>query len=284
VVRDRLRVGVAQISSKLGNVKENLKKHAEAIEKAKSKSVDLLVFPELSLTGYNLKDLYFELSAESTKALSDLSSLFKEIHMLVGFIYEPRIGLYYNSAAILGEGKIKQIYQKIYLPTYGLFEEGRYFSEVSPEYFYNLKTVSVGGVNVAAIICEDAWHPEPAELLARIGADLILIPASSPARNFYNLVNGKPPISLIWEAILKTRAVENASYVVFANRVGPEDEEFFWGGSMIVSPEGEVVASAKANEEDFITYDLDLTSIKRARRFGSFKKHARDIHRRLSEL
>ncbi|MBO3802222.1 MAG: nitrilase-related carbon-nitrogen hydrolase [Thermoproteota archaeon] len=279
-----MRVGIAQISSKLGNIQENLRKHASFIEEAKSKSVDLLVFPELSLTGYNLKDLYFELSKESTEALNYLSSTYKDIHMLVGFIYEPRIGLYYNSAAILGEGKVKQIYQKIYLPTYGLFEEGRYFTEVNQEYFYILKTVSVNGINVAAIICEDAWHPEPAELLARIGADLILIPASSPARNFYNLVNGKPPISLTWEAILKTRAVENTSYIVFANRVGPEDEEFFWGGSMIVSPEGEVVASAKVNEEDFITYDLDLTSIKRARRFSSFKKHVRDIHRRLLEL
>lgn len=279
-----MKIGIAQISSKLGNVRENLEKHKKIIEEAKLNSVDLVVFPELSLTGYNLKDLYFELSSDCNEALTELIPLSKEIHVAVGLIYEPRIGIYYNSYAILGEGRVKQIYHKFYLPSYGLFEESRYFSEVDFNYIMNLKPVTIKDFKVAAIICEDAWHPEPAELLARIGTDIILIPASSPARNFYNMKDGKLPISSTWEAIVKTRAVENASYVIFINRVGPEDEEFFWGGSMVASPEGEIVASAKVNEEDFIVYEIDITSMIRARRFSSFKKHMREIHERLMRL
>ncbi|ABL78842.1 nitrilase-related carbon-nitrogen hydrolase [Thermofilum pendens] len=278
-MRDRLRVGVAQIHSLLGDVRRNLEKHLEYVERARELGVEVLAFPELSLTGYLLRDLAYEVSDAAREALGEIAEASRGLCVLVGLVHEPRAGIYENSVAVVRDGSVAGVVSKLYLPDYGLFEESRYFREGSCS---REGVFECGGWRVAPIICEDAWHPEPAELAARRGADVVFIHASSPIRGLYG--SGEANIERVWEAIAVTRAVENACYVVFANRVGPEDEEYFWGGSMVVAPDGEVVARAKKMEEELLVADLDLYRLRASRRFSSFKRHRRDIHVVLGEL
>jgi len=267
------KVGLAQIHSLLGNVEENLAKHLEYIDKARDLGVDILAFPELSLTGYLLRDLAYELSDKCLDALEEIRKASKGISVLVGVVEEPRLGIYRNSIAIVSDGQLKGFIPKLYLPNYGLFEESRYFKEGDVK---DIKIFEHKGLKFSVTICEDAWHPEPIELLARLGADLVFISSSSPIRGLYG--KGDTFIERVWEVINVTRAIENTVYIAFVNRVGVEDEECFWGGSMVVSPEGEVIARGKKMEEDLVIASIDIYIIRRARRFSSFKVHRREIH------
>ncbi len=276
---ENYKIGLAQIHSLLGDVEENLTKHLEYIDKARSLGVDILAFPELSLTGYLLRDLAYELSDKCLKTLKEIEKASKDISVLVGLVEEPRFGIYRNSIAVISDGELKGFIPKLYLPSYGLFEESRYFKEGDIK---DVKIFEHKGLKFGVVICEDAWHPEPIELIARLGADLVFINASSPLRGLYS--RGDTFIEKIWEAINITRAVENTVYIAFTNRVGVEDEEYFWGGSMVVSPDGEILARGKKLEEDLIMADVNVHAIRRARRFSSFKIHRTDIHKLLGEI
>lgn len=278
-MKEKIRVGVAQIHSILGNVEKNLEKHLEFIRMAREKNVKLLVFPELSLTGYLLKDIAYEISDDATIALERIRDLTEGMCVAVGLVREKRYGIYENSVAYICNREIVGYYSKLYLPNYGLFEESRYFKEGDVE---DIKVFEWDGWKIGSIICEDAWHPEPAELVSRLGADVVVVHSASPIRGLYN--RGDTMLERIWESIIVTRAVENSSYVIFANSVGPEDEEFFWGGSMIVAPDGEVLARGKKMEEDLVVADLDIYLLRSARRFSSYKIHRKDIHDLLSLL
>lgn len=272
------KIGLAQVHSLLGNVEENLNKHLEYIDKAKSYEVDILAFPELSLTGYLLRDIAYEISDKCLEALEEIKKASKDMSVIVGMVEEPRLGIYRNSLAVIQDGVLKGFIPKIYLPNYGIFEESRYFARGHAK---DLRLFRHGKINFSAVICEDAWHPEPIELLSRMGADLVFISSSSPLRGLYGKGNF---VEKLWESINVARAVENTVFIAYVNRVGVEDEEYFWGGSMIVSPTGDILVRAKKMEEDLIVAEIDFHLLRRARRFSSFKDHATDIHRYLSEL
>lgn len=276
-----MKIALAQISSRLGNVDANLEKHIRYINEAMGEGARIIVFPELSLTGYLLRDLAYELSDECARALGELAKHSEEIVIVVGFVEEWARGIYRDSVAVLTKGSVKAVVPKLYLPTYGLFEEKRYFKEGEAE---DIKVLSLEELKYGMVICEDAWHPEPIELLSRLGSDIAFITAGSPARAFYETKSGKLPIHENWESIVSTRALENNIYVAFVNRAGEEDEEFFWGGSMLASPFGEVVARAKLMDEDLLICDIDLKEIARARRFSSFRDHRRGLHDLLAKL
>ncbi len=276
---EKYRVGLAQIHSLLGDVEENLAKHLEYIDRARSLQVDILAFPELSLTGYLLKDLAYELSGKCLDALREVEKVSKGMSILIGVVEEPRPGIYRNSIAVISNGKLRGFIPKLYLPNYGLFEESRYFKEGDVK---DIKVFEHKNLRFGVVICEDAWHPEPVELVARLGADLVFINSSSPLRGLYG--RGETFIERIWEAINITRAVENTVYIAFTNRVGVEDEECFWGGSMVVSPDGEVVARGEKMVEDLVVADISIHTIRRARRFSSFKVHRADIHKPLGDI
>ena len=274
-----VKIGLAQVRSKLGDVKWNLSHHLEYINRAKREDVDILAFPELSLTGYMIKDLVYELADDCRKALVELEKSSKDICVLAGFVEEVRPGIYQNSMAVICDGKFLGTIPKLYLPNYGLFEESKYFKSGSAG---QQRIFTYKGLGFGAVICEDAWHPEPVELLARLGADLVFVASSSPLRGLYGSCETR--IEEIWHAINVTRAVENTVYVAFVNRVGPEDEEYFWGGSMLISPEGEVLARGRKMEEDLVIAQVSVHVLRRARRFSSFKEHKVGAHRILGEL
>jgi len=280
----KVRVGLAQISSKIGNVKENARQHVAVIKRAKTEKVDLTCFPELSLPGYSLKDLAYEVVDDCQVALSALARATGEGQRVVcGYVKQDALGLIQNSAAIMGDGKLIGTASKFFLPTYGLFEELRYFVPANPK--RDLRVFENGKCRFGVIVCEDAWHPEPIQALARLGAEIIFCLASSPARGVSNSEpSGELPIESQWMSLLKAHALMSNVFIAFVNRVGPEDDEFFWGGSALVSPAGEIRAKAKKDEADWVTSVIDLDEVKRARRFSSFRDYRAEFHEVLRDL
>lgn len=279
----KLRVALAQISSELGEVHSNAEKHISILNKLEDRKVDLICFPELSLTGYMIKDLAYELSdACWNEAIRIARRVGSRKRAILGAVVQDDFGFVYNAALTLGDHKVLGIVRKSYLPTYGLFEEKRYFNMGDPS--HNI-CFNFGNVRYGVLICEDMWHPEPAEYLARLGSQIIFCLASSPVRGVHSPKHGKfLPIEDQWIALLKAQALMNNVFVAFVNRVGPEDEECFWGGSALVSPSGELLARAKLFHPDLVTAEIDLEEIQRVRRFSSFRDHMKRFHELLREL
>ena len=265
-------------------MKENAKQHAAIIKKAKTESVDFTCFPELSLPGYSLKDLAYEVVNDCEDALNALARGTGDgQRVMCGYVKQDALGLIQNSAAIMGDGKLIGTASKFFLPTYGLFEELRYFVPADPK--TDLAVFANGGCRFGVIVCEDAWHPEPVQALARLGAEIIFCLASSPARGISNSEpGGELPIESQWMSLLKAHALMSNVFIAFVNRVGPEDDEFFWGGSVLVSPAGETLARAKKDEVDWLIADIDLDEVKRARRFSSFRDYRAEFHEVLRDL
>ncbi len=258
---NELKVGLAQISPTLGDVRKNLDLHLQRIEQAKEQGVQLLCFPELSLTGYTLRDLVPEVAikaAEDSPLLADLLPASQDLDLLVGFVEEDERHRYYIAAAYLSQGTIVHVHRKAYLPTYGMFEEGRFWA--AGDRFRAFDTC-FGRAGI--LICEDFWHMSAPYALWMDGADILLLVSASPGR-------GLSPDA----ALGSSRSVEiiNQSYATFltdfvlhCNRVGFEDGLNFWGGSTIFGPDGRLVAQAPYFEETLLTATLDLGALRRVR-------------------
>lgn len=256
-------IAVAQIDSVVGNLEKNVKHHIEYVKKAIAKKSDIVVFPELSLTGYSIKDLNWDtaLRAEPNKYFSEFLKLSKQITIIIGAVEEAENYGIYNSALLFEDNKVYSAHRKVYPPTYGMFEEMRYFSQGKDVRVFNSKLGKLG-----ILICEDMWHITLPYILAHDGADVIISLTASPTR-----LSGA-------SKELKTAAVNHeqhrayarllSTHIVFANRVGFEDGVNFWGGSQIVSPSGDTIANAKFFEEDLIIAPIDTNEIRRSRRFS----------------
>ena len=279
-----IEIGLGQISSSIGNVQANVKKHIEMLEKIKDKSPDFVCFPELSLTGYMMKDVAYEVVPQCAKALSQIAKKTRPgQRAILGFVKENNLRFIENAAAVIGDGKTIGTTSKFYLPSYGLFEESRYFAPGNPN--IDLRVFSSGLCKFGVVICEDAWHPEPIEALARMGAEIVFCIASSPARGLTKINQARELlIESQWNSILRAHAIMNTMFIIFVNRSGAEDDEFFWGGSMIISPSGEIVAKAKKFDTDLLLARISLEEVKHARRFTSFRDHNNKFHEVLQEL
>lgn len=256
-------VAVAQIDCVLGDLRRNIEKHIYYIQQAVKENAKLILFPELSLTGYTLRDINVEIAVNPFKsnALDDLKKLSKEIIIIAGGVEEGENYGIYNSAFIFEDGEIKHIHRKIYPPTYGMFEEMRYFSNGNEVRAFDTKIGRLG-----VLICEDLWHISLPYLLAIDGATVIAGLAASPTRisgDSEELSNYK-----INSEHHKTYARLLSLYLLFSNRVGYEDGVNFWGGSEVVNSDGEVVSVAKFFEEDLIFAEIDFNTIKRSRQFS----------------
>jgi NAD+ synthase (glutamine-hydrolysing) len=258
-----MKIALAQIESKLGDLKQNIDTHLRYCEEAKKSKCDLIVFPELSLTGYSLKDLNYEvaLNPKESRLLNPLKRISSEIGIICGFVEEDDNYAVYNAAAFIYKGEIKHIHRKIYPPTYGIFEEMRYFSKGT-----FCDPFLMEEVNLGVLICEDMWHISLPYLLAIKGAKIIIGLAASPTKmsvksdSFRNYeINSEHH---------KTFARLLSVYMIFCNRVGYEDGINFWGGSEIVDPFGNVVAKGELFSEELIFADIELTEVQRARRFA----------------
>ena len=256
-------IAIAQIDSVVGNLEKNVQHHIEYVKKAIAKKTDIVVFPELSLTGYSIKDLNWDtaLRAEPNKYFTEFLKLSKQITIIVGGIEEAVNFGIYNSAFLFEDNKVYSAHKKIYPPTYGMFEEMRYFSQGKDVRVFDSKFGKLG-----ILICEDMWHISLPYILAHDGADVIISLTASPTR----LSGTKEELTSATVNHEQHRAYARllSTYVVFANRVGIEDGVNFWGGSQIVAPSGDSVAKAKLFEEDLIFASIDDNEIRRSRRFS----------------
>jgi predicted amidohydrolase len=254
------KVAIAQINPKLGDLQSNLSLYEEKIVVGKKLGADLLLFPELSLTGYFLRDMVpnvaLRLSSEEVKTLQKLS---REVNFVAGLVEESTDYRFYNSAVYFEGGEIRHVHRKVYLPTYGMFDEQRYFARGDRIRAFDTK---LG--RMAILVCEDLWHPSTVYLAALDGALAILCPSTSPLRGFSE-GQTQDDNALYWELINRTYAQTFGLFMIYGNRVGFEDGVGFWGGSEILDPFGQRISKAKYYEDDFIIGDVALDSVRRKR-------------------
>ena len=254
-----VRVALAQIAPKLGDLESNLEIHGDAIRLARREKAQVVVFPELSLTGYVLRDqvqdVALTLKAPLFKKLLRAS---KDADLIVGFVEEAEGHRFHNAAAYLSKGKVVHVHRKLYLPTYGMFDEGRDFA--AGDVIRAFKTAhGPSGI----LICEDAWHPASAWILVQDGAELLFALSSGPTRG---AKPGRGITSLpIWHELLRTTAQFQTSFVVYVNRVGYEDGLNFGGGSIAIDPFGRPLASLPALTAGVAVAELDHEVLRRAR-------------------
>jgi len=246
---------LAQTGPKLGNKERNLKQISEQASKARKKNVDLLVFPELHLTGYTMRDEVSHL-AESIPGPSTrkIEKVAREhgVHIIFGMPEESEVkGVIHNTAVFVGPKGLIGRYRKIHLPTHSVFEERRYYrpGQEAPVFKTDIGTI---GLN----ICYDLYFPELTRLQALQGAQLVVCISASPGlrRRFF-------------EGFCLSRAMENAVYLAYVNRVGIEEGLQFWGGSRVIAPNGSVLAQCKYDVEEFQICKVDLDEVSRARAF-----------------
>jgi len=257
----KIHLAIAQINTVLGDVQANLEKHLAVIAEAKQSSIDLLVFPELSLTGYMLQDLVPTVACRPTSDDPIFKSLIEASHdldLVVGFVNEDVRSRFYIAAAYLARGEVVQVHHKVYLPTYGLFDEGRFFAWGDAIRAFDTRFGRMG-----ILICEDFWHASPPYLLWLDGADILLFTSASPGRG----LNTEPQLeSTRWvEEINQAYASLFTSFIVHSNRVGFEDGLNFWGGSTVFDPNGHKIAQGPYFEEALICSEIDLAGIHRTR-------------------
>ncbi len=276
-------LALAQVDNVLGDVKRNVKKHLEFIGRARDGGADLVVFPELSLTGYSIKDSNWDvtirLPREGTEEadrspLRELIEASTGISVILGCVEESEEFGIHNSAFLFERGKVRSVHRKVYPPTYGMFEEMRYFTPGS-----SVRAFDAGVGRLGALICEDLWHLPLPYLLAKEGAQAIVGIAASPTRlagEGERIANAR-----VNTEQHKAYARLLSSYMVFCNRVGVEDGVNFWGGSEVVSPDGEVAVQAKLFEEDLVFATIDDNEVRRARRLS---RHFLDDDPRLVAL
>jgi predicted amidohydrolase len=257
----KVKIALAQINTHLGDVPANLGKHLELIHQAASSGADLIVFPELSLTGYCLQDLVptvVHAASDADPIFQPLLEASQQVDIVVGFVDEDARHRFYISSAYLSEGRVLHIHHKAYLPTYGLFDEGRFF-----DWGDSIRAFDTRVGRVGILICEDFWHASPPYLLWLDGADLFLFTSASPGRGL-----GKQPVidSARWvEDVNRAYASLFTTFVVHSNRTGYEDGLNFWGGSTIYDPNGELVAKAPYYEETLLISEIDLNQLHRTR-------------------
>ncbi len=261
VLMRKFTLGLAQINTRLGAPEANLEKHLALIQEAKGAGADLLVFPELSLTGYVLQDLAPEVAHRPTADDPLFTPLLEASHSLdivVGFVEEGPRHRFYIADAYLAAGEVVHVHRKVYLPTYGLFDEGRFFAWGDEVRAFDTRFGRMG-----MLICEDFWHASPPYLLWLDGADMLLFTSASPGRG----LSAAPQLeSARWvEHINRAYASLFTVFVAHANRVGYEDGLHFWGGSTLFDPAGELLAQAPYDEEALIFHEVDLRELHRVR-------------------
>ncbi|TLU83176.1 MAG: acyltransferase [Chlorobium sp.] len=256
----KAKLRIAQIDCTLANFGENLEQHCILAEDAIRDGADAIVFPELSLSGYNVQDAAQDIAMHIDDArLNTLRELSGKITIICGGIELSEDYGVYNSAFMFEDGAGKSIHRKIYLPTYGMFEELRYFS--AGQHIKALNSRRLGRIGVA--ICEDFWHVSVPYLLAHQGAQLLFVLMSSPLR--LSPGSGTPAIVTQWQTIASTYAFLFSSYVACVNRVGNEDSFTYWGNSSLTGPEGNVVCAAPLFEKHVMDTLIDFADIKRSR-------------------
>ena len=281
-----LRIALAQIAPRLGFLDENLARHRELLAEARSQRAGLVVFPELGLTGYLLQDLASEVAMRlDDPRLAALAGETRNLSAVVSFVEESGDHRLFIAAALLEDGAVRHVHRKLYLPTYGLFDERRFFAagdvlRASPSRL---------GVGVGLVVCEDFWHLSVPALLALDGAQILINVSASPGRDLAAVNEVGLGTATSWRILMRTYAQLTTSFVVFCNRVGVDESISFWGGSEVIAPSGRPLFSAPLYDEGLYLVDVDLADVRRERialpllRDERPELQARELERIISE-
>lgn len=254
------KVAIAQINPKLGDLPSNISLYEEKIAQGRKLGADLLLFPELSLTGYFLRDMVPNVALKlSSQEMTKLKKLSREVAFVAGLVEESSDYRFYNAAVYFEGGEIRYVHRKVYLPTYGMFDEQRYFARGD-----RIRAFDTKFGRIATLICEDLWHPSTAYLAALDGALAIVCPSTSPLRGISE-GQAQDDNALYWELINRAYAQTFGIFMIYGNRVGFEDGVGFWGGSEILDPFGQRISKGKYYEEDFVIGEVAIDSVRRKR-------------------
>ena len=257
-----LRIALAQIAPRLGDLEANLARHHELIAAARERGAGLVVFPELGLTGYQLQDLAADVAmGPDDPRLAGLAQAARGMSAVVSFVEESADHRLFISAALLEDGGVRHVHRKVFLPTYGLFDERRFFAPGDVV----RATPSRLGVGLGLAVCEDFWHVAVPQLLAIDGAHLLINVSSSPGRDLASTHEVGLGTAASWRTLMRTYAQLTTSFVVFCNRVGVDESLSFWGGSEVIGPTGALVFGAPMFEEGLFTCDIELGDVRRER-------------------
>jgi len=254
-----VRLALAQINTVVGELEGNRRRILAALDEARSHRAELVLFPELAVTGYPPEDLLlrpaFVRAAEAS--LREIAAACTDLVALVGTPWFDRD--LFNACAVCAGGDVRAVYRKRFLPNYGVFDEDRYFAPGR-----DLLLLRLGDIVVGPTICEDLWQPgPPATDLSLAGAQLLVNLSASP----YHVGKAEER-----EEMLVTRARDNSAYLAFCNLVGGQDELLFDGHSVVLDDEGEVLARAPGFEEALLVVDLDPSE--------TIGRRLRDVRRR----
>ncbi len=246
-------IALGQISSKVGDKSHNIETIMKKVAQARKEKADLIVFPELSLTGYVVRDRAYELAEPIPSGTSvreiELIAKKEHIHIIFGMIERgPKASVVlHNTAVLIGPEGYMGKYQKMFLPTHSVFEEKRYFR---PGYQTPVFQTKLGTLGM--MICYDIYFPEVSRLLCVKGAQILVCISASPSvrRGFF-------------ETLTAARAIENTTFVAFTNLAGIQDGLQFWGGSRMIAPSGSVISQAKYDEDDLITAKVNYSDLTR---------------------
>ena len=257
------RIALAQVAPRLGDLDANLELAADRVRAAASEEAQLLVLPELALTGYLLQDLVPDVAlAPNDPRLLGIGADAPGMLVAVGFVEETAEHRYCNSVALVRDGVLVGIHRKVYLPTYGLFDEGR-FTRTGDRIRTHDAGAPIGRIGLS--VCEDFWHPTLPMLQALDGASLLVNVAAGPSR----APGGPAGLAAIagWHKMQDTYALLGTVPLAFCNRVGNEEGLTFWGGSRIVAADGSTVVQAPLWEEALVVGTLDTDDL-RTQRYG----------------
>jgi predicted amidohydrolase len=261
MVQMKFKLALAQFAPRLGDVDANLKSIVEHIARARAARADLVVFPELALTGYYLKDLVpnvaVRLSADDPR-WAPLLAASHDLDIVISFVEEDARYRYYIAAVYLSAGRVVHLHRKVYLPTYRLFDDGRYFAPGDTFRAFDTRFGRMG-----MLICEDAWHLSSPYVLWQDGADFLIDISASPGYGISTSSSLASAAAL--RNVLQTYASVLTTFVIFSNRVGMEDGIAFWGGSHVLAPDGKTIASAPHFDDALVCADLDTDALRRAR-------------------
>jgi predicted amidohydrolase len=263
------KVAAGQFLPRIGDLEFNRGKILEQAHRAAGQNADLIVFPELCLTGYLLRDETFQcgLSADDS-FLDPVKDISRKLSIAIGLVEKDSAHRYYNSAFYYEDGCLKHVHRKIYLPTYGIFEEKRFFAEGDRIRAFDSKFGRTG-----ILVCNDLWHASAPWLLAMDGADLILVLAASPTRGVS--AEEVSDNTRIWNLLLAHTAKSLSNFVIFANLCGYQDGIHFWGSSGIYGPNGRLLAQADLQTEGLITATLDTEILRRERVYSPLRRDER---------
>jgi len=253
------RVALSQIAPFLADRQRNVSLHLDQIKAARAEDADLIVFPELSLTGYFVRDMVPDVAISPGAAeIRELLDAAGPMAVVLGFVEESPRHRFYNTALYAEGGQIVHLHRKVYLPTYGLFDEQRYFA--AGERFVAFETARFGRMGI--LICEDFWHLSAAAIMQAEEIDVLVCPSNSPGRG----VDGpRVRTAETYEHLAKTYAQLMGAVVIVVNRVGFEDGLCFWGGSSVTGADGRTIVQAPQLDESLTLATFDAADLRRQR-------------------